>query len=386
VEPFASVATQPVFARATRFGGSENRLTEVFAAVLERVPELAWNLARNWTDPTTDEAAPGEIPAPGTTTVFSALRDRRWVFVRTQVRTDGNKQIDLALRFGATRTPSAEDVVVWVELKHGANPHDQQLANYVRDLPRDVSAGAVILLAPRTSLPYDDSVVPEGVAQRSWQAAGRSIHTHSRREPDPIAKFLLEEMYAFMQHENLVDPDVLRPEHFVVFAYSDAAENALTTVCERASQLVARERGRDPDEFEPAARTRKPAFGWGYWEAWSLDLGEGRLGKAWLDWNARSEPAHPEAEGRSLVFIAGLAAESLEDLTPRLPSPERLAELEAGIRVDGNFVRFKRVSDDCERLCCVAFPEEVLVGRTLEEQAGSLAAWIVAAFKALTQP
>jgi len=46
-------------------------------------------------------------------------------------------------------------------------------------------------------------------------------------------------------------------------------------------------------------------------------------------------------------------------------------------------VRFKRVTDDCERLAQVAFPEEVLIGRTLDEQAESLANWILRGFEAL---
>jgi hypothetical protein len=189
-----------------------------------------------------------------------------------------------------------------------------------------------------------------------------------------------------MQDENLADPDLLRPEHFVVLAYADAAENALTTICERVSQIVALEWGCPADGFEQAPRTRAPAFGWNYWEAWSLrnDPSGGR--EIWLDWNARNEPAHGEADGRSLVFISGLTANDVEHLTPELPGAERRVSLEAGLRVDGRVVRCKRISDDCERFSQIAFPEEVLTGRTLDEQAKSLAMWIVAGFKALTSP
>ena len=56
------------------------------------------------------------------------------------------------------------------------------------------------------------------------------------------------------------------------------------------------------------------------------------------------------------------------------------------MRVGGTIVRFHRVSDDCERLTRIAFPEEVLIGRTLEAQAASLGEWVVEGFKALTTP
>jgi hypothetical protein len=46
--------------------------------------------------------------------------------------------------------------------------------------------------------------------------------------------------------------------------------------------------------------------------------------------------------------------------------------LEAGVEVDGRFVRFQRLTDTHERLTQVAQPEQVLVGATLREQAESL--------------
>jgi len=385
VADFEGIPAERFFRRVTRFAGRENRLTEVLAAVLERAPELAWQLAHAWTDPAQERSAPGELSRGATSGVFAALADRRRVSVSTQVRTVSDKQVDLALRFGDSATPSIDDVLLWVEIKHGAEPHEGQLANYVRDLPGSVGWGAVVLLAPRTSLPCDRDDIPDVVPQRSWQAVSRLIREHTGNQADPVTRFLLKELYAYMQDENLADPDLLRPEHFVVLAYADAAENALTTICERVSQIVAREWGRSADDFERAPRTGAPAFGWGYWEAWSVRNDSSGRGEIWLDWNARNEPAHVEADGRSLVFISGLTADDVEHLTSELPGPERRVALEAGLRVDGRVVRCKRISDDCERFSQIAFPEEVVTGRTLE-QAESLAMWIVAGFKALTSP
>lgn len=64
-------------------------------------------------------------------------------------------------------------------------------------------------------------------------------------------------------------------------------------------------------------------------------------------------------------------------------TPERQRQLEEGVSACGRKVRFKCVTDECERLAQVAFPEEVLIGHTLDEQAESLANWILRGFEAL---
>src|SRR4051794_24610042 len=42
---------QPLLVRISQYAKREDRLTEAFAAILERVPGLAWRLACVWTDP-----------------------------------------------------------------------------------------------------------------------------------------------------------------------------------------------------------------------------------------------------------------------------------------------------------------------------------------------
>ena len=84
----------------------------------------------------TDRSRAGEIPYRSTQFVQEALGTLSLQSVRTQVRTVSGKLVDLALRFGPAPQPSAEDVVLWVENKLGADPHDQQVASYVADRPR----------------------------------------------------------------------------------------------------------------------------------------------------------------------------------------------------------------------------------------------------------
>jgi len=205
-------------------------------------------------------------------------------------------------------------------------------------------------------------------------------------ESNSVKAFLLKELIAYMREENLTDPEAIRPEHLVALSYADQAEAALERVCENASGFIEHAWGRAADSFEPRVRTKTPAFGWNYWEAWTLKNDADGSDLLWLDWNARNEVTHPEAEGRSLFFMSGLTADSYENLAATDEERERHDRLQAGVRIDGSVVRFHRVSDDCERLTRIAFPEEVLIGRTLEEQAASLGAWVVKGFKALTAP
>lgn len=374
--------SESLFRRATRYVGPENRLTQILAATLEHLPEVALALARAWTSPT--DAAPGEIPYPSTDQAHRALAPLQLQSVRTQVRTVSGRLVDLALRFGPAHQPSADDVVVWVEIKLGTDPHDQQVASYVADMPNNVKASVVVLLAPRASLPYAAEDVPEGVPQRSWQATGGRLGKAAADIHEPVDSFLLKELMAYMREDNLIDPHAVGPELLMALAYADQAEAALLRVCEEVSRFVAREHGKPADRFAEARHTRK--YGWNYWEAWNLRKNGSDEALLWLDWNARNDAAQPEAEGRSLIFMSGLAAYRYEELAPTPDDHLRHERLKAGVRVDGQLMRFEPVSDDCERLTRIAFPEEVLVGRTLEDQAASLGAWIVAGFHALTLP
>jgi hypothetical protein len=57
--------------------------------------------------------------------------------------------LHLELRFRRQAGSTADDVVIWVEVKHGTSPHEHQLSNYISDLAGlNVRARAVVLLAP----------------------------------------------------------------------------------------------------------------------------------------------------------------------------------------------------------------------------------------------
>jgi hypothetical protein len=76
-----------LFRRATRSSGAENRLTEILASVLERVPEAGQQLARVWTTPHQQTAAAREVAWSSTSAAHEALAGLPLRSVRTQVRT-----------------------------------------------------------------------------------------------------------------------------------------------------------------------------------------------------------------------------------------------------------------------------------------------------------
>jgi hypothetical protein len=304
--------------------------------------------------------------------------------ISTQVPAKG-KHVDLELRFGPESTRSPNDVLIWLEAKAGSQPRADQLANYRDRLRERIAHGAVILLAPRSELPYGEELVPRDVPQRSWQAATPRLRGLRAIANDPV-RFLVNELDAYMTDKNLTLPEAIGPEHLVALAYWNQAEEALVAICEETSRFVKQTTWGQPDQV--ALDRKRPFYGWGYWEAWTRS---GQRGSGeWLrfDWAVINDPSHPEVDGRSLAFVSGLAANDSEQLTATPDALERCRRLEAGVELTGETIRFKRFvdPDGSARLARVAFPEEVLHGRTLEDQARSLGDWIVAGFDLLSRP
>jgi hypothetical protein len=122
----------------------EDRLTEVFAAVLDHevCTGLAQYVVRGWLK----GAWQANKLAPEGSHVLASLSHGEWsCMVRTQVHTsvgDHIRRLDLALRFSAS---DAEDIVIDVEIKHGTDPHTHQLQAYLdAQLERGTSRGMVL--------------------------------------------------------------------------------------------------------------------------------------------------------------------------------------------------------------------------------------------------
>jgi hypothetical protein len=236
------------FARVSRYARPalaeqrENRLSQIFAGVLEHADGLAVDLARGWlaVDPGDD---PEQLAAHDPlATVALADDDVVPRSVRTERPTYGGKSVDLELRFARRQDRGAGDIVVWVEVKHGASPHEHQLSNYLRDIAYlGARASAVVLLAPRQSYPFTTpEPPPPEVCQRRWQqTAVRCARWGQRSEVGAVPRFLVDEFLDYLQEESLMDPDVISPVHLVALAEYQRALDGIKLVCGVASGYIA---------------------------------------------------------------------------------------------------------------------------------------------------
>lgn len=94
----------------------------------------------------------------------------------------------------------------------------------------------MLLLAPRQDYPFEPAQVPDEVVQLRWQDTARIIREWST--DDPVGRFLLAELTAYLREEDLVDPEDLTGEHLVALDVHREALNALDRVCELAATRV----------------------------------------------------------------------------------------------------------------------------------------------------
>lgn len=368
-------ATTSLFTRATKYvaGASdpgENRLTEVTAAVFERVPGLARHLAIAWLHPS--HAALGETFRSNTAADRQAIAALPWdtpVRVRTQLGVRG-RFVDLELRFLDPDNGSRLAAVVWVEVKHGITAHDQQLLAYSETRPKE--PGGVVVLAPRWTLPVPAEQQVGDVPERSWQATARRAQTFEAGKAHE--QWLLDEWLTYLKEEALMELDALGPEHLTALAYKHEAEAALVSVCDEAARVIRTLYGEPDDEERPYG---KPAYGLGYWstiDPQSTD--EGAWGGRYLDWNCTvAHAALPGIPAGRVYFNVGLS--SPKGLPPEA---EWRTKVNEALEDTAELSRFQQWTDDYERYHRVALPQDVLRGTSLEEQGSSLGRWISETF------
>jgi hypothetical protein len=241
--------------RVARYGTSqsadprENRLTEVFAAVLahESMAGLAAHVAAGWLRSAQERFPQDTGPAlsPETRVLLGVLQDgltsdgEHWkVEAATQFSfsaEDGGRRPDLILRFFGNGRASLE---LWVEVKHGTGPHDHQLQAYAREIRRRaISRAAVLMVAPRSGyagFKFDE--MPDDVARLTWEDTGRLIESFAVQ--GPIGEFLRVELARYLREEGLMDPADLGSEHLAALDNYHAGRQVLDRVCELAGGKV----------------------------------------------------------------------------------------------------------------------------------------------------
>lgn len=371
------MSPKSLFSRAARYVPSEgsdpreNRLTEILASVLERVPGLARVLALTWLDP--EQLRNGKERACNTTAAAWERINHLDVNVLARVRTQvavGGGFLDLELRFPTATEALADDVVVWVEVKHGVDPERQQLTAYQQAMCRlhrsDGRLGEIVLLDAARKLPRPiDREVPREVPQRSWERTGRTIEQFNTTAP--VERWLCEELSSYLREESLMYPDALGPEHLTALAYAGEAKRSLEAICEHA-QVRINNMFRESDQ-PPGS---KPRYGEDFVATWvPLTSSALRWRDAWLEWHLKRHGGDGLLEVR-----AGLSAPKRSTFDAELQR-----QLEQGIAIDGTLATFRSWHGPKERLMRVARPQDVLVGADLDTQAESLARWVTSTLR-----
>jgi hypothetical protein len=175
-----------------------------------------------------------------------------------------------------------------------------------------------------------------------------------------------------------MDLEAITPVHLIAFAERDRADNAVARACETASAFIARTWNERTGCWE---RAGKPRYERGYWETFPQAPRRERAadwGTVWWDWNLLSDDLSlPDSRGGVPVFISG-AGDHLSN--PPIAAGSASAGWAAPLFDTHGFVAFEA---GYRRFVRVAYPEEVLVGRSLNDQGERLGSWIVESYWAL---
>lgn len=369
--------------RATRYVTSpgrdprEDRLTQVSAAVLERVPGLARELMLGWLDPRT--APTTETSTPTTEALWrrvDSLPAETPALASTQRFLPPNRRVDLELRLPAPDGGLA--ATVWVEVKHGTDPSRGQVPGYLSSCPDNTR---VVLLSTRERLPILDlSECPESVPQRTWQETANRARRFARRVDDPVARWLLDEWLIYLREEGLMDPVSLGPEHMTALMYGAEAEQALSVLCQEAMAAA------DATVVAPFEQSGgdKPKYGLGYWAKWGLgttDEERARWDNAWFDWKVVRSRGRGHGIPTGHVFVMAGLSKARGEFTS--PDPSWIDSLLGGIGGPSGPLVFLRWRGDHERLQRVGYLHQVVRGDTLADQGRELGRWVTETFDAL---
>jgi hypothetical protein len=335
-----------LFRRVARYPPSpaidprENRLTEAFAAVLERVGGLAAALVGEWT---------GETPNGS-------------VSLRTQRTTAHGLFVDLELVFGSPVEPTRR---VWVEVKHGADLHEGQMESYARDIKFELQEHSdLILLAPRGAVQ-----TPIGVCRADWQDVASFMRRWRTSDTDdPVERWLVHEFGDYLVEEGLVEEETLTPAHVFSLAAKPSTDRAVGRLVDTAQALVQSEWG------EAIKSSKTGGQGWLWYSTFALPEGQS-WGEAWLEWQLRHDDARLEPRD-ACCFFAGVTFETLRG--------SALAhEGNAGWLAERMTEGFERILAWHWRLWRPLYPEQLLDEMSLDSQGRKLGNWVLESFRLL---
>jgi hypothetical protein len=396
---------ESLFSRATRYIRSpsldphENRLTEVTAAVLERVDGLAKSsllallgsacedAERSLSGASGSEAAAWEAEGNRRRSVLQAIQDLELprVRVRTQVTTPKGRFVDLEVWLRPERpADDARDVAVWLEIKEGSDIHGNQLDVYLEDIAGHRAAErAVLLLAPRGQV--FSSPPPLAVASVAWQTLSAVVHEATNDRTRPVEqRWLLEQYGEYLREEGLMEPEALDAVQALALMEVNEAEAAAAGICETADAWISKTWGARTNQAMPRGSSTEPDYGLGYWANYDATR-PGQAGVetwrgAWFEWGLRNTEELDYVDADDLrgsnVFHAGVT------FAPKA-SPAQVEGNESWLnaRLAEGFMA--TWFGGYHRLVRLKYPDELLAWTTLDEQGEALGRWVVEAFEAL---
>lgn len=342
----------------------ENRLTEITAATLENVRDLPVAFARALLKP----ASGVSVPAPSQSEALARLD--ALVQPTAQIRTQraaggGFVDIELILRCSAT----GDDLKIWVEVKHQAGLHGDQLATYDASLNTAPGAGVIIVVAPRSRMPQVD-----GVVVVSWQHVARVLRTTHSVVLPPEQHWLLEQYFSYLREEGLMDPNSLTPEHATALDHVRRAVSVAHLICEEAVSHV---NAVWPTALEPG--DRKVNLWFPYLPTAEAEPPHGNWSNYLFEWGfCSTDDWYPDVPfDHSYAFYAGI---SFESNASTISAPAELRHWRAlveGAEFEWIFFggRYRYVR--------TTWPEALLGATDLSAQAALLSAEVVDAFNTL---
>lgn len=367
----------------------EDRLTEICAALFEseRCPGLAVHVALGWLKQAVGTAGHAQrfrdllatLDDP-TTWQCRASTQVRYLGIGDEIR-----RPDLQLHF--SREDAPEEVLLWVEVKHGTPPHDRQLQAYLDELARRaLRHSAVLLVAPRadyrTFADINAEQIPPEVPRLTWEGTAESLNSYSTA--DPVGQFLVADLLAYLKEESLVDPPKLTSDHLVALVQYREAHSAFERLCERASVEVT-QRWNSLTETGSWPEKRNVRERWWTYEGFPRDDAPAALGDelSW-NWDLLAEDSRDILkDGRAGVPCLLAGATGYRGRLARLPVAVRERLRASDFEV---LTADASNSRDYEYLMRVLYLDnagEVLHGETTADQAIGLSAWIVDAFTVL---
>jgi len=366
-----------MFRRAVRFVESgladpaENRLTEITAAILERHAPLARAFTAALLSQAERNAAPSAQPRVAAAQAWLVEHGPAAdVQVATQLAR-GGRFVDMQLRLSCDPLRRERDLVVWVEIKHGADISGSQLPAYVELIEEEpATARTVFVLAPRQSPPSQD-LVPDTVPVLFWEQVLADYTTRLPPEPPGSAGTLLSnELLSYMQEENLMPAQPLTIQLALALAVRQATNETVTALCE-----VVHERVGGYYAGVKAKGGGMPQYGTGFWATHTLSPAAPEWRGAWLEWGLRDDNARRDPR-RAYAFVAGASFHRSDDVTADPRYRDWL-----GARLSENF---EHVTDVHPRLWSYRYPEQLLIASSFEAQADLLVGWVLERFDTVT--